>query len=253
MERLSNLIRNKLLPNYQNHPLFTLPQEIRQFKSHELDTSNFELSEEERRQWEESYLGRSFIGDYEYSMMITLKDNNDLVSFGFLRTNPSRVAIDIPLAGDIAYEELINKAYAEGTFFGEVDPEKFKEFATESFTKNELLVLLNRNYSGVESDEDSDWFFEKFQLDHNKSYKDVAVSSHGGGRSFYAEIIPNIAFKFASRHFHETYEESKFRASNYRNVTQKSLPHLTITPLPVDSYLQLVEDNLPFLPRNWAK
>jgi hypothetical protein len=220
-----------------------------------LENREGEISEEERKQWETAYLGKDFLGKREYGVSLTLHDNPSIRVFAAISTDSLGVEIDIPLIDRTPEQELLNEAYLNTTLFGEIDPEKYRSFATEEYKKEQLFAFLNRKMAGVEIDDVPDWFYSTFNMDHFERYGAVHISSHGGGgeygHDFNATINPiNRSSDYNRRD--ETQEASIQRANDYVQTVRQSLPHIDVKPLPVKSYLQDVQDTLRFLPRDWA-
>lgn len=219
------------------------------------ETRRSEALDQERKQWEAAYIGRDFLGKREYLLSLTLRDDPSKKIYAALGTNDLGAEIDIPLTDPTPQEELSRDAYLKATFFGEVDPEKYHEFATDSFRKDHLLVLLNRNAAGVDPDGVTDWFHTTFGVTHLDRYGSVYIGSHGGAGKYgynHTATISPLKRDHDSRQREETDEMSEQKAIEFAHEVSKSLPHIDVVPLAIPTYLQDAQNALQFLPRDWA-
>jgi hypothetical protein len=213
-----------------------------------------EITAEVREQWEAAYLGKNFLGKREFIISLTPHDDPSKRVYGAVGVDWD-VDIDIPVTDPTPQEELLTEAYLNATLFGEIDLDKYRGFATDEFKKDELLAFLNRSRAGVASDDVPTWFYNTFHVDHLEKYGSVYIGSHGGAGEYgydYTVTISPLQRSLDSDRRDETAETSIQRANNYVQVVRESLPGIDITPLPVDEYLQDVQNTLRFLPRDWA-
>ena len=206
-----------------------------------------EVAEQEVKRWEEAYLGRSLFQDV-YVALLALRNDPSKKVYATLVVDPWSVRIDIPLADHTPEETLIQQAY-ETTIFGEIDPEKYRPFATGEFTRGYLLALLNRKTAGVSPDDTPEWFYTTFGVKHLEPYGDLYIGSHGGQGTY--GYTHNATIEWRKSRTQVIIGMSTLAALDFAKVTQRSLPHMSVTPLPVDVYLEDVQSTLKFLPRDW--
>lgn len=219
------------------------------------ETRRSEVLDQERKQWEAAFIGRDIFGKREYLLSLSLRDDPSKRIYAALGTNDLGAEIDIPLTDPTPKEELAREAYLNATFFGEVDPEKYQEFATDSFRKDHLLALLNRNAAGVDSDGVTDWFHTTFGVTHLERNGSVYIGSHGSAGKYgytHTATIRPLKRDSSSRLRDEIDEMSMQKATDFAHEVRKSLPHIDVVPLAIFTYLQEVQDALQFLPRDWA-
>ena len=236
-------------------PIVGEPHEAPTATAVQSETRTSEVLDQERKQWEAAYIGRDFLGKREYLLSLSLRDDPSKRIYATLGITDLGAEIDIPLTDLTPQEELARDAYLKSTFFGEVDPDKYHEFATDSFTKDHLLALLNKNAAGVQPGNVTDWFHTTFGVTHLERYRSVYISSQGGlgehGYYYNATISP-LKRDYDSRLRDETDEMSMQKAIDFAHEVRKSLPHIDVVPLAIPSYLQDAQDALQFLPRDWA-
>lgn len=206
-----------------------------------------EVAEHEIRKWEEAFLGKSLFQQDEYAVLLVLRSDPSKRLYGSLVVDPRRVLIDIPLVDHTPEEALARQVY-ETTFFGEVDPEKYRATATKEFTREHLLAFLNRKAAGVFPGETPDWFYTTFGVKHLEPYGSLYIGSHGGQGTYGYDYNATIESR---RRAGEVAGKSVISAIDFAQTTQRSLPHIRVTPFPVDGYLQEVRSTLKFLPRDW--
>ncbi|MEK7605428.1 MAG: hypothetical protein AAB478_02770 [Patescibacteria group bacterium] len=256
MERFRRLVTRRV-PTVGEPPLSIaeVPPSVSATTAAQSETRASEVLDQERKQWEAAYIGRDFLGKREYLLSLALRDDPLKRIYAALGINDLGAEIDIPLTDLTPQEELARDAYLKATFFGEVDPDKYHEFATDSFTKDHLLALLNRNAAGVQPGDVTDWFHTTFGVTHLERYGSVYIGSHGGlgeyGYDHNATISP-LKRDHDSRQRDETEEMSMGKAIDFAHVVRKSLPHIDMVPLAIPTYLQDAQDALQFLPRDWA-
>lgn len=207
-----------------------------------------EVTEHEAKRWEEAFLGRSLFQQDVYAVLLALRNDPSKKIYASLVVDPYRVSIDIPLVDHTPQETLIQQAY-KTTFFGEVVPEKYHAFATDEFTRDHLLALLNRKIAGVSSDETPDWFYTTFNVKHLKPYGSLYIGSHGGQGTYGYDY--NATIEENRPRTSEITGKSAISATEFAQATHRSLPHISVNPLHVDAYLQEVQSTLKFLPRDW--
>ncbi|SRR5260221_3074391 len=215
-----------------------------------------EASQDQRQLWQSAYAGTNFLDTKSYLVLLALRDDPTKKIYATLEIGRLGVKIDIPLEEHTPQVELLNEAYLHSTFFGEIDPERYREHATETFTAEKLLAFLNKTSTGADTPNDApSRFYDMLNLSHGRDYGLIHISSHGGstrrGYDFNATIEPML------REFHadltDASEEKQINnAQGFTHLVQVSLPHMTITPLPVETYLQDVQNALRFLPRDWT-
>lgn len=193
--------------------------------------------------WEPAFLGTNMFQREVYLASLALQGATPKRAYAFMITNGYSTSIDVPLIDPTPDDRLAQQAY-ETTFFGEVDPERYRTFATNEFTREHLLASLNRTQAGVSPDEVHTWFYTTFGVEHLGRYGSVYIGSHGGRDSFNATIesIPHA----------NTSEGNATRAAaQFADFVERSIPQLSVEPLPVETYLQDIQNTLKFLPRDW--
>lgn len=195
--------------------------------------------------WKEAYLTRSSIPEgYTYAALLALQADPSKRLYTQLQVQDTRVFLDIPLIDRSPNRTLAERAYAEATFFGEVDQERYRRFATDTFRSEQLFALLNRESAGVGNAEIATWFYTTFRVEHLKPYGDLFVGSHGGSTTFFATL--------ENRNRMPTpLEDPTVLAAAFGRKVLESLPHVSLNPLPVNSYLQDLQPALRFLPKDW--
>lgn len=207
-------------------------------------------TEEKIKEWEQAYLGRhSYRGDVFVASLALHRDPASRI-YAYLRNSflGDRVSADIPLIDHSPISRLVENAYLGLTLFGEIDPEQYRAFATNEFNCDPLLVFLNREKAGVAPDDTTKWFYKTFGLEHQRRYGSVYVGSHGGmlmdGLRFNVTIMRRSTI--------EAKEEDATRSvAAFAQVVEGSLPHISVNPMPVETYLQELQSALKFLPRDW--
>ena len=208
-----------------------------------------EILEEELKNWESAFLGKEeFWTEQAYLASLALRREPSIKIYALLRSNPLRTIIDIPLNDPTPQEILAREAYLGTTVFGEIDPEKYRAFATNVYTRDHLLALANRQTAGVKSEKVDEWFYTAFGVEHLKQYGGIYIGSTGGLGEYGHHFNVTIENKNRERGVKDT---SITTAVDFAKVAQQSLPHITINPLPVDTYLQDMRSQLKFLPQDW--
>lgn len=206
-----------------------------------------EVTEYEAKRWEEAFLGKSLFQQDVYALLLALCNDPSKKIYASLVVDPLKPYIDIPLIDHTPQDVLARRAYMT-TFFGEVVPEKYHAFATDEFIRDHLLALLNRKTAGVSPDEVSKWFYTTFRLEHLKRYGPIYIGSHGGANTYGYDHHATIE---SSSQADGVKGMTTRAAVDFAKVVQRSLPHLIVEPLPIDTYLQDVQSTLKFLPRDW--
>lgn len=206
-----------------------------------------EMAEYEVKRWEEAFLAKSLLQEDVYAALLALRCDPSKKVYASLAVGPRRVSIDIPLKDQTPQKTLVQSAY-ETTFFGEVNPEKYRAFATGEFTRDHLLAMLNRDTAGVSVDEAPGWFYTTFGVEHLKSYGSLYIGSYGGQSAYGYDYNATIENRTRTS---EVTGRSAISAIDFAQATQRSLPHISVSPLPIDAYLQQVQSALKFIPRDW--
>lgn len=197
--------------------------------------------------WEHAFLGRYWFQGNVCCATLALRSDDSKKAYAYMSVSPRRVSLDIPLLDHTPQETLLQKAY-ETTFFGEVVPERYRAFAKDEFNRDHLLAFLNRKKAGVSPDEVLEWFYATFGVKHLKKYGSIYLSSHGGVNRYGYDYFATIERSSTA----DSVDDITTRAAiDFANDVQKSLPHLSVEPLPVDAYLQDLQSTLKFLPRDW--
>lgn len=203
-----------------------------------------ERVEEEAKKWEQAHLGRNiYWGEMHLAFLVLRSDPTKRVYTSLLSglQNDSFFTA-IPLIDHTPQDRLAEEAYLRSTFMGEVDPEKYRAFATGEFNSDKLLAFLNRENAGVSPDDITKWFYKTFGLGHQKQYGPVSIGSQGG-------MYPD------GLHYNVTIEGRRkmvATAAGFAQVVEKSLPQISLSPLPVETYMQDLQSALKFLPRDWG-
>lgn len=198
--------------------------------------------------WESAFLtsDRMFNEDL-YITSLSLRDQPSSKIYAHIIASERRTEIDIPIMDSLPETKLVQEAYNEATFFGEVDQEAFREFACDRFTSKNLLAMLNRKTTGLPYDEMPDWFYSTFKVDHLKQYGQILIGSHGGSTEYGYDF--NITFE--NRNRDKTYDKSASGVAQYVLEASNSLPQVDIVPVDINTYLNKVSSNLMFLPKDW--
>lgn len=207
-----------------------------------------EGSEYEVKRWEKAFLGKSLFQQDVYVALLALRDDISKEVHVLVNTDHNRVFIDIPLIDHTPDNKLAQQAIGT-TFFGEVVPEKYRAFATNEFNSEHLLAFLNRTAADVLPDEVTGWFYTTFGVEHLKRYGSVYIGSHGGMGTYGHDYNATIESISATDSVKGT---TPGAVVDFARVVQRSLPHLRVEPLPVDTYLQSVQSTLKFLPKDWV-
>lgn len=215
-----------------------------------------EVPKDQRQLWQSAHAGTNFLGTNEYLVLLASRTNPKKKIYAVLELGSLGAQIDIPLEEHTPGDELRNSVNLHPTLWGDIDPEGSHE-ATETYTKEKLLAFLNRTSTGADTPNGVPGkFYDMLNLRHGERYGSVFISSHGGstrrGYNFNATIEPIL------REFHDdlkyaSEEVQMAKAHEFTQLVEASLPHLTVTPLPVDEYLGEVRQALRFLPRDWTR
>ncbi|HVZ58639.1 MAG TPA: hypothetical protein VG935_02705 [Patescibacteria group bacterium] len=238
------------LPSTTSAPAVINPPNLEERVIEVLD-NNEVLDLEETKKWEAAYFGENIFHTQGYA--VTLSPSEDLAHtiYASLEQKTYGTEIDIPLVDPTPDSDLVTAAYKSSTFFGELDPDKFRQFATNWSRKEQLLAFLNRQTAGVPEDDIIRWFLATFDVKHNQNYGDVYISSHGSWNSDNLTISPR---RRERNPFNRGYspDMSSLVAHRYAQVANASLPQMDITPLAINDYLRTVQDTLHFLPQDWT-
>ena len=200
----------------------------------------------EIKKWKEASFDGPICLRGEYAILLSLRSDSSKKVYASLVVYPSRVNIDIPVMDNTPQEELIKSAY-DTTFFGEVDPEKYREFATGP-NRRSLLAFLNRTKAGVTSNETPQWFYATFGLKSQGPYDSVYIGSSGGIGNYGYESSITIG---GSSETDDIAGNEEISAIAFAQMTQKSLLNIIVTPLSIDRYLEDIQSTLKFLPKDW--
>jgi hypothetical protein len=108
-----------------------------------------------------------------------------------------------------------------------------------------MFAFLNRTSAATSSHHETpNWFYRTFGVEHLEPYRTVFIGSHGGHDTFNA-TIENRRLQGV------TPEITAQSVSHFTQEIQRSIGHITINPLPVDTYLNELQSKLKFLPRDW--
>lgn len=158
--------------------------------------------------------------------------------------------VDIPLKEPTPTNILVEQAYLNSTFFGEIDPEKYRKYALNPYNASDLLAFLNRTEAQVESDEMPQWFYENFQVEHLESYGRMYIGSHGGSSKFGHTFNATIEYNSNKDNGGKSIVEEAVAIS--RDINRSfSGPHIELSPLPVNDYLDILQTTLKFCPQDW--
>ena len=202
-------------------------------------------SEHEQREsqaWQEAELTQDYNGPiYAATLAAEESDGNPVSVVAYVRADSlGRFVVNIPTRDETPVETLVNSFYQEATFFGEIDPERFETMATDWRHIEQLMVLMNRQAANVGINQNSNWFYNNFGVDHLMPYGEVYIGSRGGPDHFIVTI---------EQHDHQ--RDAWANLTHLEQSVNESLPHLSFSPVPKKAYLQKVPSVLPFLPRDW--
>ncbi len=215
-----------------------------------------EMTDEVYAQWESAYLGRHWY-TREFLVSLSRKNDSSIRAYATLELNShGHDKIEIPLSDPTPERVLVENAYKNATFFGEVDPEKYQSFATDEFNKKELLAFLNRSIAGVSPAEYPDWFGETLDVAVLQKYGPFYISTHGGvceyGYDHNATILlRELGNRRGISIEPETKVESITRAHDFTNMIENVIPHIDVAPLSTTMYLDELQSHLRFLPQDW--
>lgn len=212
-----------------------------------LATGGGVLTAEEAMKWQGASLGPGFLRSERYAAMLTRQSDPSVKVYGTVINNKDRITLDIPLMEHTPVEVLRQQA-AEATFFGEIDPDKFRTFVTGDFITDKLLAYLNRTQAGVLPEAVPAWFHKAFGLEHLEHFSNFYIGSHGGsstyGYTHHATIEPKLPRRLrGGRDYAGPHD--------FTEAAQQSIPHLRISPLPVETLMQGVQATLQFQPQYW--
>lgn len=203
----------------------------------------------EALKWEEASLGPGFMRRERYAALLTRRDNPASKVYASLEVHPSRLTLDIPLSEDTPEEILRHQAYLT-TFFGDIDPVMFRSFATADFTAGKLMAFLNKKTAGTYPKTSTDWFHKSFGVNLHDRSGDYFIGSHG------------VRTEHGFNHNETIERSSSFRSNEEPDIqsviafargAENAFRHLSITPLPVETYLQDIQSTLKFLPKDWKQ
>ncbi|MBI2034669.1 MAG: hypothetical protein HYT11_02955 [Candidatus Levybacteria bacterium] len=207
-----------------------------------------ENSDEEAKKWEPAFLGKDLYGRSRYVASLALRDDQSKKVYALVNTDFGEVMMDIPLNDPIPKEVLVQQAYLSSTVFGEIDQEKYRDFATNSY-RDHLLALLNREMAGVSSEDVAKWFYTTFGIERSKKYGKICICSHGGLGKYGYDF--NVMMVESNDRTNDVNGMTTRAVADFTHVVLRSLPYVSLKPLPVDVYLQDVESTLKFLPKDW--
>ncbi len=215
--------------------------------------SSEEASQEPRELWQSAFAGTDFLGTKAFLVLLALRDDPTKIIYATLEIGGLGARIDIPLEEHTSEEELRRSINLHPTLWGGTDPDGYRE-ATETFSRGRLLASLNRTTTGADTPNHVPArFYGMLHISHGEVYGAVHVGSHGGstqrGYDFNATLEPMLG-EFRNDSIRASEGVQIDQAMAFGQLVQASLPHLTVTPLPVDTYLQDVQATLQFLPRD---
>lgn len=223
-------------------------------RKNQLSGTSPEVALQDPRQlWESANAGKDFLGRNSFLVLLGRRDDPTKMIYATLEVGRLGVRIDIPLVEHTSEEELRQSVNLHPTLWGDIDPEGYRK-ATETFTREAVLAALNRRVTDADTPGDVPArFYDMLGISHGEAYGSVLIGSHGGlathGYDFNATIEPLP--RELLNDLKGLPEAAQVDAAlGYAQFVEASLPHLTVSPLPVDSYIQDVQATLQFLPRD---
>jgi hypothetical protein len=198
--------------------------------------------------WREARIRNTPFQESVFAAIISPREKPGTELFATIRVDLRGAQIDVPLLDPTPPDELRQEAY-DLTFWGAIEPEALREFATGAGRHDPLIALANCTAAEQEMAALPDWFYEQFAVEHSHRYDSIYTTSRSslkikGGHDFHAIIAPTIPQKPTLG----VVAEATLFAHSVNN--EPTLP-ISIRPLPIDDYTQRVSEALQFLPSDW--
>lgn len=215
--------------------------------------SSGESLQELRQMWQSADVGTDFLGTRSFLVSLALRDEPTKMIYATLELGSFGPQVDIPLAEHTSEEELRHSVNLHPTLWGDIDPAGYSN-AIGISSREKLLAFLNRTATAASTPSDVPaGFYDMLGISHGEAYGAIHVGSHGGrtasGYNFNAtlESLYQREFDPGARHTPEDVQVDQ--AMNFAALVEASLPHLTITPLSIDRYIEDARVALEYIPR----
>jgi len=227
------------------------PKNLLQVSSGQESNSNNSLIPEvlsdDMWEWEQSRLGEELFSGREcFLASLSLSGDPSKKLYTYVKTDELMIELDIPLTDTTPIDVLLQRTYRQTTQLNDIDPDRYRTFATAYGNRDQLLAYLNRATAGVSPDDVPSWFYDTFSVDHREQYGDVYISSHGGQRTYGYDFHATIR---SMKRFTEIDDDRVEAAREYAQVIRKSLPTLNLTPVQISHYLHELQSALPIFPQ----